>query len=357
MTKKTKYQILATVLQTDIEQRTLLEGTRLPTEVELSEKYAVSRQTVRQALTLLENQGLLTRKQGSGTYVSRSVPRRISGDKNVGVICTYITEYIFPSIIRGIEEVLGDEGFALSLSSTNNRTDNERAKLQYYLHSGVSGLIVEGTKTAFPNPNIFLYRELAAKNIPIVFIHAYYNDIESPTFVVVNDRAGGRMATNYLIERGHREIAGIFKGDDRQGVERYAGYTAAFTENNIPFRDDMVLWYTDSGQQALPKNEEILRLTESCTAIVCYNDLMAVNVIKIIEAAGKRVPDDVSIISFDDSIYSNITSVPLTSLAHPKDELGRLAAKKILNLINGRQEASETLGWELVERGSVSRVK
>ena len=108
-----KYQSVADALRHDIATGLYRDGDTLLTEVELKDKFGVSRQTIRQAISLLENDGLVVRRRGSGTYVTHG-PRKRSGALNVGVITTYITDYIFPSIVRGIESVLSNENCIMS---------------------------------------------------------------------------------------------------------------------------------------------------------------------------------------------------------------------------------------------------
>ena len=356
MSEKTKYQMVANIIRTDIAQRMAAESGRLPTEMELAQLYSVSRQTIRQALNLLEKEGLVERKQGSGTYVSRDQGRFKTDNRNVGVIFSYITEYIFPSIVRGIVKTLDEKGFTLSLSSTHNRTDNERAKLEYYLAHPVSGLIIEGTKTALPNPNINLYEELEARGTSIVFIHACYDQLKSPISVTVDDRAGGRAATEFLLDRGHSKIAAILKSDDKQGVERCTGFMQAVSGAGLTLNDDSVCWYNDLNRAGFTTSAQLKNLINSHTAIICYNDMIALDVLKAIKLEGKSVPEDLSLISFDDSLYASIASPNITSLSHPKDELGRVAAEKVVNMIYGKQETPKIFQWKTIERASLKKL-
>ena len=156
MKEKAKYIHLFEELKRRILQGEYQNGQRLPGENEMAGEFSMSRQTVRQALSLLEQEGFIQRRQGSGTYVRR-VERRRERSWNVGVMATYISEYIFPSILRGIEGELSEEGFFPLLSATKNRVDNERRILEDYMEKRVDGLIVEGTKIALPNPNLHLY--------------------------------------------------------------------------------------------------------------------------------------------------------------------------------------------------------
>lgn len=168
MKEKAKYIHLFEELKRRILQGEYQNGQRLPGENEMAGEFSMSRQTVRQALSLLEQEGFIQRRQGSGTYVRR-VERRRERSWNVGVMATYISEYIFPSILRGIEGELSEEGFFPLLSATKNRVDNERRILEDYMEKRVDGLIVEGTKSALPNPNLHLYEKLKEMGIPVVF--------------------------------------------------------------------------------------------------------------------------------------------------------------------------------------------
>ena len=353
-----KYQIVADHLRHDIAAGIYKDGDALQTEAELKKTFGVSRQTVRQAISLLENDGLVIRRRGSGTYVNHSA-RKHSGVLNVGVITTYITDYIFPSIVRGLEGVLSAEGCIMSLSATYNRADHERSMLQRILESPLDGLIVEGTKTALPNPNIGLYEKLLERNIPFVFINGYYPQLPQAVYVVMDDEAGGRMAAAYLAQQGFSRIGGIFKSDDMQGHLRYQGFFAEMQHRGLHVRDENVCWFTTENKKRFLKDEtgmEFMRsLKNTVDAVVCYNDEIALQLIAALEENGMTVPRDVSILSFDNSAYASVCHPKLTSLSHTKDEFGRIAAGKLLNMMMGKQETSAVLPWSLVERDSVRR--
>ena len=127
--KEAKYNILASAIREQILNGSLKMGDKLTSENELSEEYGFSRQTVRQALGVLEQEGFLVRRRGSGTYITKRTPMA-QKSRTIGVITTYITDYIFPVIVRGIEEVLSANGYRLTLGVTKNRVETERQILQ-----------------------------------------------------------------------------------------------------------------------------------------------------------------------------------------------------------------------------------
>ena len=159
--------VMAHILE-DIQNGRYADGSRMPTEAEYSELFRVSRQTVRKALAALEEQGVIRRVQGSGSYVNHPSQRRKKTGQ-IAVICTYISEYIFPSILRGIEQVTKENDYQLLMNSTNNSIASERAILSKLRDNPPDGIIVEGTKTALPNPNREFYHSLAENGVPIVF--------------------------------------------------------------------------------------------------------------------------------------------------------------------------------------------
>lgn len=353
MTAIPKYKILAETLRSDIVCGVYQNGDTLPSENELAEKYRLSRHTVRQAISQLEAESLIVRVRGSGTYVSyrkNRAPRTMT----VGVITTYISDYIFPTILSGIEKTLSEKGYSMNLSATRNRTENEKRILHEYLEKPIDGLIVEGTKSALPNPNIALYEKLGASGVPIVFINSYYRELDAPISVLMEDREGGRQAVRYLIDRGYRNIGGIFKSDDMQGAERYAGYSRALTDADLPIHDEAVVWYTtESRQMILEQTEEIImeRLCD-CDAVLCYNDEVAAKLIDILARRKISVPDGMAVMSFDDSGIAKFVVPPLTSLLHAKKEMGAIAAKKLLQMMAGKKESPVLLPWKISIRKS-----
>lgn len=346
MSPQKKYLQLYSHITAAISDGTYSAGDKLPTELEFANRYAVSRQTVRQALEKLERDGLISKIQGSGSYVS-SAAESMKKTMRIAVITTYISTYIFPYILRGIEETASHHHYSMQLMATNNSIAKERDILQNLSKNSVDGIIVEGTKTALPNPNLSFYRELAGKNTPFVFFNGYYPDlINEPryniVYVVTDDYAGAFEATAELIRRGHRSIGGIFKSDDIQGIRRFSGYIDALTGADLRVNDDDILWFSTENKNSIALQLSNSGLLSDCTAIVCYNDEIALQLLAYL----KTYPGGVTAVrSFDGTFVPQPEGVDYKSYGHPKEKLGRLAAERIIAMIEGKKEENLVMPW------------
>ena len=327
-----KYVAIRKWIVKNIENNDFKHGDKLPSENLMCNKFAISRQTVRNAISELEKEGIVKRVRGSGTYVAKTLKEM--HNNTVGVLLSYLNDYIFPSILQGIEETLTVEGFGMDLGITYNKLEQERRFLERMLTSNISGLIVEGTKTGLPNPNIHLYEEFIRRKIPVIFIHNYYSGLRCPS-VLIDDVGCAKKLTQILIEAGHTDIAGFFKFDDMQGQRRYEGYVKALTEAEIPINEEIIGWFSNNSRESLFKypSYPILDNISKCSAIMCYNDQLASKMYSYFNKNGIKIPDDISMVGFDDSLSSPITHMELTTVRHPKKELGKVAAQRLMKMI------------------------
>ncbi len=310
-------------------------GDKLPSEHALAEQFDTSRQTVRHATDELVQRGLLARQRGSGTYVCGTAFQEGYAPKRIGVITTYLDDYIFPGIIRGIEDVLTSQGYSISLGITHNRHTDETACLNRILEDNVCGLIVEGTKSSFPSPNLPLFEELRSRGVPMVFLNGYYREF-SQCGVFQDDVAAGKLLTEHLLENGHRQFAAIFKADDLQGLKRFEGMSLALTEAGIPIDDQRILWYTTEDIPDLFSGEMdsfVLKRFSDATALLCYNDQIAAAVAELLKRNGRSFPEDISLVSFDNSPLAADVAYGFTSAIYPSVEIGSSAAKLLLRCI------------------------
>lgn len=344
-------------IKEQVAARKFLPGQKLYSENELKEMFHVSRQTVRHAIGVLESEGVLVRRQGSGTYISDRRQVNLQNRTRISVVTTYVDSYIFPKTIQGIENVLFENGYSVQIAFTNNQISREKTILEDILsRDEVAGVIMETTKSGIPNPNLPLYEELRKKGIPIIFINSYYPLLSVP-HVSLNDKLAGAKATGYLIEMGHRKIGGIFKLDDGQGHLRYAGYLEAMHDAGYEADDSRIVWIDTTSIQNLEECRDIIMNRFSdCSAVVCYNDQVAFKLVEILNNEGVRIPEDISIVSIDDSELTVLGDVALTSIPHPMDKLGEKAAKNLLEMIeNPTVDGTYEFDAQVVQRDSVRR--
>lgn len=302
----------------------------------MCEKFGLCRQTIRRATRELVEREIVTRVQGSGTYVGGIIPKiRKERNMNVAVVSTFYESYIFPPTLRGIEKRLSESGYTMQVSFTDNRISNETVVLKTLLQKdNIDGLIVEPSKGALPNPNIKYYKEILSRHIPVIFFNDIYPALQAPC-VRLDDWEVAAQATQILIDAGHKKIAGIFKLDDGQGHRRYGGYIDAVMKANLKTHSRQVFWIDTETQQELGEQEEYLfKRIEGCTGIVCYNDEVAMQVIDIALRRGIRVPEDLSVVGIDDSNLAEICKVPFISFPHPKEKLGKKIAENLLKMID-----------------------
>lgn len=353
-----KYIFLVNWIKEKIAEGKLDPGDKLYSENKMSDMFGVSRQTVRHAIGVLEKEGMVERLQGSGTYVSGGKKKARKKTRNIMIITTYVNGYIFPTTLQNMVQSLSSAGYRAQIMFTNNQVENERRILQSILdEDNVDGMIVEASKSAFLNPNLEYYRQLMERQVSILFFNCKYPELDAP-MVALDDVGVAEDVIRYLLGQGHRKIGGIFKMDDGQGRLRYGGYARALLDAGIEPDDHKVVWIDTEEQKNLKSIKDIiLEKLSGCTAVFCYNDEVAFNLLELLHEKKIRVPEELSIVSIDGSELSLLTEPQLTSIPYPMEELGKKAAENMLRLI-------DQPGWKkdflyrpkLLTRASVLRI-
>lgn len=339
MSKQLKYYQIMEDLKELIMSGQISAGDKLPSENELSVKYQVSRQTVRKAIAMLENAGYVYAEHGRGTFCSELV-RHTRTSKNIAVITTYLSDYIFPRIIQGIDTVLANNGYSIILKNTGNSRSREARVLEELLQKDIDGMIIEPSKSQIYCRHMSLYDKLEKYQIPYVFIQGCFAQMSHKPHVLMDDCKGSYMITRYLIESGHKNIVGVFKSDDAQGQNRHKGYVKALQEANVLYDPERVVWFYTEDRTVHPY-EAIRQMVNEGTimdAVVCYNDQIALEVIRALRDSGLRVPEDVSVTGYDNSQVGNMGGLTLTTIKHPQEKLGEMAAELLLDLVHNHGE-------------------
>ncbi|MDR1641564.1 MAG: GntR family transcriptional regulator [Clostridiales bacterium] len=332
-------------------------GSRFCSETDLQQKFGYSRQTIRKAFQVLEEEKLIVRARGKGTFVADTVNAAPAKTNVIGVMLSHVDEYLFPITISTIESVVSKAGYSLHLMLTHKSTAIETRCLRELVDKQVDGIIVEPTQSGYPTVNCGLYSEIKGSGLPMVFINSKYPEIRVPV-VCMDDFEAGRLVANELVLMGHKRIAGIFFVDDYQAFRRYAGFRSCLSDSGL-FDDRYVLWMTFMELNDLHvQKERLLARLKDCTALVCYNDYAADKIVVYLLKIGVRVPSDLSIISIDNAARAQTCPVPLTSLVIPIEQIAGTAARNVIFMITnpGFNPAKEIKPTTIVTRESVARI-
>ena len=311
---------------------------KIPSESELMGRFDVSRGTVRQTLAELVNEGIIYKKQGSGSFFAGTASLTRPASYLIGVIVPRLSFYIYPQIIQGIDDVARQKRYNIVLGSSNVNPTEESACLEQLLHKRIDGLLIEMSGGILDFENSLNFQRLLTLPIPVVFMDWM---IRHPniSFVSLDDIEGGFRATNYLIEQGHQRIACVSPFDTLPGIQRNQGYRNALAAAQLPYDaqlDKQISIKQWNEPDTLAKLiRDVLTLAESVrpTAIFFFNDDGAIQSATAIRQMGLKIPDDISIMGFDDSPVASVAEVPLTTMSHPKFQLGKWAAELLFDQI------------------------
>ncbi len=332
-----KYAQLKDILTRYFRDGHYQQGQQLPSENELMQKFDVSRSTVRQTLAELANEGVIYKKQGLGSFFSGIASEQDSRSYLIGVVAPILFEYIYPQIMQGINDIAHQQHCNIVLASSEGNAENEVLHVEQLMSRKIDGLLFEpsGSPEDFEETKVF--HVLKSLPIPVVFMDWALDD-RNISYVSLDDIEGGFRATEHLIEAGHRRIAIVYPEHHTPSQNRLIGYRNALTQFQIPLDERLekhrtiVNWAEANSAYLLTK--ELLGLgSERPTAIFYFNDAAAMRGYAAIREAGLTIPDDISVIGFDDAYIASLADVPLTSVVHPKYQVGKWAAEMLFDQI------------------------
>lgn len=348
-------------------------GEVIPSEEELCRTYRVSRGTVRQAVSELVNEGLLVRRQGSGTYVAS----RLGKNKNIkirrrtiGYIVSYLRDSFGAGILLGISDVVHKAGYNCVFANSRNLTELQRREIARFRECGVEGIIIFLADGSVSDSTM---AQMIAEGYPFVLVDRYLKDLET-NYVVSDNLSGGYQATRYLIELGHKRIGLIISPIHSSTCteDRFNGYLQALKEFNIPFDDSLVKVITMKGATS-PKKihgqaytmihydleaiESFLVRKDRPTAIFTVNDLIALDTLKVAKKLHLNIPQDLSIVGYDNIDIVTHLEVPLTTIHQAKYEMGMEAARILIEKIKQKDNTFKKviLPTQLLIRKSCTR--
>lgn len=346
------YEQLAEVLKGQMITGEIKPGDKLESESEMVEKFGVGRLTVRSALAQLVKTGYLEKVQGKGTFC------KAAGETNylnIEVLLDMGNTYFIPTYyVKGISEVLTANNCNFIISDTNSNAESLCASLEQILTKNCSGVIFQLTQVDLsPDIHARLLASITAfhnKGIPCIMIDSRIEKANI-SYVMLDEFAGGARVAEHFAAFGHKKCAIAYRPDCCDALQRYNGFCKAA----IDFRM-MTPLELDCGETL--ESDLLQAVQQGVTGIFGYNDDIAVRCIRILKQHGISVPEMVSVIGFDDSYLASTSEPQLTTVSHPKETMGKHAARALLKLIKKQIRApyTEMFHAELIRRSSCSYV-
>lgn len=348
-------QTILQELRLRIERGRYQPGTWLPTERDLSEEFAVHRSVIRAALTTLAEQELIVRLPGRRPWVNelrhptpKAGPqwRRSVQTQDIAAIMPQHTKFASAlTILGGINHVLREKEAPCRLVIFDNYSDpatfnieQEREALRSVLAGGAAGVVLWSMDVRQTLPEI---QQLRDNGVPVVFVDRHTPDWDGD-FVGVDNRQAAGEAVDYLLEQGHRRIAFV-AGDEVDIIsttrDRQRGYHETLNRRGLA-APELIYILPHTADMFTRAANYFLEVNDPPTAVFANNDTVAYHLIGALEACGRRVPQDVSVIGFDDMDRFSPRPARLTTMRQPFEQMGRAAAELLLHRLQSEEGTS-----------------
>lgn len=296
-------------------------------------------------------------------YVPNLMARSLRNDicRDVGLVIPNVSNPFYLQAMAGITDVLNRNNLGMMFCNTNYDTNQERKCLQQLYERQIRGVILSSV-----HENGDVIEEFTRKGMRFVLLDQRFSNEEYPG-INFDSRTGAKIAVKHLVSQGHRQIAfGTMPITRWTRTEMFKGYRDGLASSSISY-DEKLVYEFDKSEILMDEDPELqvghkiaeAFLRDGCpaSAILCVNDMVAIGVIHTLQKAGIRVPEQISVMGFDDIPMAKAFLPALTTIHYPAQEMGRLAALMIVDLLRDHaQEMSLTmkLSPKLVERNSVA---
>lgn len=289
----------------------------------LNDHYAISDTTKKRVMNLAKKLGYFKNMHASSLIHQKTF--------TIGIIVPEITSYFFSTVIRGIKDVLGPEGYELIIMQSNENYVNEKHNIEYLTAIRVDGILFSPT---LQTPNYDHLYPILKNNIPFVNFDRGCDNVKCFK-VLSDDEYGAFYATQHLIDIGCKRIAHIAGPTNvLNAVNRVKGYIKALRTNKLEVKEDYIIeadFSIESSKQAI---HSLLDRKDQPDGIFAINDAVALGCISVMKNRGIDIPGDIAIVGFDDETYSSHFSPSLTTISNPVYEMGKISAQLCLKQIN-----------------------
>ena len=271
--------------------------------------------------------------------------------KAIGLVIPDITNPFLADIARGVSDIADRKGYGVVLCNTDRKEDKELGSIQLLRSMRVPGLILASIGTDPP-----YLEKLKNSGAPYILVSRICPSLEAP-YVVIDDKEGARIATEHLVSLGHKHIAFIGGSPDLKTTQdRLTGYREILKKYDLPENPRWICLNGSTQAAGREAAQQILTRSPRPTAIVAENDITAIGVMETADNIGLCIPDDLSLVGFDDISYSSLPRIQLTTVAQPAVEMGQMAVEWLIAAVENRPhpELRRVLPPRLVVRASTS---
>ena len=269
---------------------------------------------------------------------------------SIGVVASSIADPFVGEIVSGIEEAANARGYSVILATSKGDPEQEIKVVQTFEERRVDGLLLTSSRVGMVYSAL-----LSDTKIPIVVLNNP-QAAETGYSILVDHKGASQAAVRFLGQLGHRRIAYI--GDStgfQSNTARHDGYRQSLEDLGLPYRSELVVARGSGPEGGRFAMDQLLALSDPPTAVFCYNDMIAVGVLASARSHRLGVPDDLSVVGFDDLLIASYMHPPLTTLRQPTRLIGRLSTETLLTLIAGaKPEATPRIQCELIVRESTA---
>lgn len=306
----------------------------------LNNKDDVSPETRQRVLKAAEALGYVPNLLAKGLLSGRT--------RTIGVVVTSILNPFYAVVVHGIEQVLSAKGYNMVLCNSDESPKKELEAVRMLIEQRVDGIILAPVED-----RSLTVQYLMEKRVPFTLVARKTTEFETD-YVVCDDRLVGEIATNYLIERGHRQILFLNSRGNSSSKLRLEGYHQAMKRAGIPVDAGFVYSLTTNDRI----EEVVFSILDSGvkpSAIFCFCDVITLPVIRALKAKGLRIPDDIGVMGCDNLEFTEFMDPPLTTIDIGKDKMGAKAAELLLGRLIRNRKKTATVDFEpnLVIRSSV----